>query len=171
MGEGRGSDKVAGLEYDLKIDEQVAKFLESKQKLTYFLITASVAVIAFVLDFVLKNRETTKGVIYLVTASGICGTLTAGLSLLNISMELKSFNLHLRYRYQKKTWGSLSPEEQKEWERVNKHANTILKLAFVSLFGEITLAIIFFIVLLGSPTNKQVSSLLLHRTSLIVGGP
>ncbi len=29
-------------EYELKIDAQVKKFLETKQKLTYFLVTASV---------------------------------------------------------------------------------------------------------------------------------
>ncbi|MGA8657669.1 MAG: hypothetical protein WB586_16110, partial [Chthoniobacterales bacterium] len=39
-------------EYDLKIDSQVEKFLDLKQKLTYFLVTASIGPIAFALTFV-----------------------------------------------------------------------------------------------------------------------
>jgi hypothetical protein len=42
-------------EYDLKIDAQVEKFVENKQKLSYFLITASVTVIGFIVNFAVSH--------------------------------------------------------------------------------------------------------------------
>jgi len=46
--------------FELSIDQQVEKFLELRQKLSYFLITASIAVIAFSINFYIKNIRTDK---------------------------------------------------------------------------------------------------------------
>jgi hypothetical protein len=108
--------------YDLEIDTQVAKFVEIKQKLTYFLVTASVAVIAFLVNFTVENRAQVGCYIWLLTLSSIAGLITAGSSLLSLNFELRSYTLHLKYRYEKKNYESLGPEEQEKWERINKFA-------------------------------------------------
>ncbi len=132
-------------DYELKIDAQVEKFLEMKQKLTYFLITASVAVIAFLSNFAIEHRTEAKHIILLVIVSSIAGLLTSGFSLLNLHLEHKSHRLHIKYRYQKIPWESLKPNEQKHWDCINKWAAHLLKSAFIFLFIEITFAVIFFI--------------------------
>lgn len=103
------------LQYDLKIDEQVAAFLETKQKLTYFLITASVAVTAFLINFAMTNRAEVRNITWLIITSAVGGLLTAGFSLLSLHYELRSYNMHLGYRYQRKTWETLTKAEQDTW--------------------------------------------------------
>lgn len=132
-------------EYELKIDAQVEKFVEIKQKLTYFLITASVAVIAFLANFVTKYRTEAGNLVWLMIFSSLAGLFTSGFSLINLQLELKSYKLHLKYRYQQKSWDSLNDKEKSEWNKVNSLASRILIGAFVSLFIEITFAIIFFV--------------------------
>ncbi len=132
-------------EYELKIDTQVEKFLEIKQKLTYFLITASVAVIAFLANFVIKHISESGNLVWLIISSSITGLITSGCSLLNLHLELRSYQLHLKYRYEKISWDSLSEKRKKEWDRVNIWAARFLKTAFFFLFLEITFAIAFFI--------------------------
>lgn len=132
-------------DYDLKIDSQVEKFLETKQKLTYFLITASVAVIAFMFSFVHDNKSEAITFVWLVILSSISGLLTAGFSLLNIRYELQSYRLHLKSRYERKDYSTLDQREQEKWDRINQKAYSLLMLAFVFLFAEIFLAVLFFI--------------------------
>ena len=132
-------------EYELKIDAQVEKFVEIKQKLTYFLITASVAVIAFLADFLIKNRSESGNLVLLVILSSIAGLITSGCSLLNLHLELRSYRLHLKYRYEKLNWNSLGEKRQKEWNSVNRWATRFLQTAFFFLFLEIMFAITFFI--------------------------
>lgn len=133
-------------DYKLKIDSQVEKFLEMKQKLTYFLITASVAVIAFLANFAIEHRTEAKHIIWLVIVSSIAGLLTSGFSLLNLHLEHKSHRLHLKYRYQKIPWESLKPNEKEHWDCINKWAARLLKNAFIFLFMEIMFAVIFFVI-------------------------
>lgn len=137
-------------EYDLKIDSQVEKFLESKQKLTYFLITASVAVIAFLFNFVHDNKTVAMNFAWLVILSSLSGLLTAGLSLLNIRYELQSYRLHLKSRYERKDYSTMDQREQKLWDRINHRASRLLVLAFTFLFSEIFLAVLFFILVFSS---------------------
>jgi hypothetical protein len=137
-------------EYDLKIDSQVEKFLETKQKLTYFLITASVAVIAFLFDFVHDNKTVAMNFAWLVILSSLSGLLTAGFSLLNIRYELQSYRLHLKSRYERKDYSTLDQREQKLWDRINYRASRLLILAFTFLFSEIFLAVLFFILVFSS---------------------
>ena len=133
-------------DYELKIDTQVEKFLEMKQKLTYFLITASVAVIAFLANFAIEHRTEAKHIILLVIVSSIAGLLTSGFSLLNLHLEHKSHRLHLKYRYQKISWESLGNDKKKQWDRINIWASHFLKSAFFFLFIEIMFAVIFFVI-------------------------
>lgn len=137
-------------EYELKIDAPVEKFVEMKQKLTYFLITASVAVIAFLANFVIKFPCEAKQFIWFVILSSVFGILTSGLSLLNLSAELRSYRLHLKYRYEKRNWASLNDAEKNEWNDVNNRASNFLKASFVCLFLEIALAVLFFILFFTS---------------------
>ena len=132
-------------EYELKIDAQVEKFVEMKQKLTYFLITASVAVIVFLANFVNKFPCEAKKIIWLVMLSSVSGILTSGFALLNLNLEFRSYKLHLKYRYQKKNWNSLNKAERNEWDKLNNRAFKSLTTAFICLFCEIALAITFFI--------------------------
>ena len=115
-------DSVEANDYDLAIDSQVEKFVEIKQKLTYFLITASVAVIAFLVTFAVDHPtvggfQTASGVrLFLLITSSLAGFATAGLSLMNLHLEHKSYAKHLKYRYQRKRWDALPDAEKRRWE-------------------------------------------------------
>lgn len=138
-------------EYDLAVDSQVEKFVETKQKLTYFLITASVVVVAFTMNFFV-DHATTGGRVGRITpesaflvASALAGLTTAGLALLTLRFEHSSYRLHLRYRYERKTWERLTEEQQKHWQRINDWAARLLGASFAFLFAEIALAVAFFV--------------------------
>jgi len=131
--------------YELKIDTQVEKFVEIKQKLTYFLITASIAIIVFLANFIDKHTNDVKYLVWLAILSSINGLLTSGCSLLNLHLELRSYRLHLKYRYDRIDWASLSEIQKKEWDVVNRWAARLLTYAFCLLFIEITFAIMFFV--------------------------
>ncbi len=141
-------------DYDLAVDSQVEKFIETKQKLTYFLITASVAVIAFTVNFFV-TRASKGGRVgevtpesALVVGSALAGLATSGLALLVLRFEHRSFRLHLQYRYQRKTWEDLTPTQQRRWDAVNAWAARLLHAALACLFAEIALAVAFFVVFL-----------------------
>lgn len=126
-------------EYDLKIDAQVEKFVENKQKLAYFLITASVTVIAFIVNFAVSHPSPLPS---MVIFASIAGLFTSGFSLLNLRFEHRSYNLHLKYRYQKKTWDDLAPKEQAQWDKLNRQATFFIESAFVFLFIEILFSVV-----------------------------
>jgi hypothetical protein len=130
-------------DYDLKVDAQVEKFVENKQKLTYFLITASVAVIGFVVNFAITNKGNYPS---LVVFTSLAGLITTGFSLLNLHFEHRSYRLHVQYRYLRKSWFHLTEQEQKRWEQINNQATFFLEGAFVFLFIEILLGVGFFII-------------------------
>lgn len=136
------------IDYELKIDAQVEKFFEIKQKLTYFLITASIAVMAFLVNFAITHLMEAKQFIWIVIISSIAGFFTSGFSLLNLHLEHRSYRLHIKYRYEKKEWDSLSDMDKNKWELINKWAARSLKSAFIFLFIEITFTVIFFVLFL-----------------------
>jgi hypothetical protein len=135
-------------EYDLKVDTQVEKFLETKHKLTWFLVTASVAVIAFLVNFVAARQTAARPLLGLVIVAAVLGLLTAGLALLNLHCEMQSYQLHIRYRYQRRTWDALSQQERTAWEWINRYAAWGLRAAFILLFGEMVFAVAFFVAFL-----------------------
>src|SRR4026209_2614476 len=132
-------------DYDLKVDAQVEKFVENKQKLTYFLITASVAVMAFIVNFAVTHPADLPS---LAIFASIAGLLTSGFSLLNLRYEHRSYNLHLKYRYQKKTWNDLTATEQTHWDNLNRQATFLLEGAFICLFIEILFSVLFLVMFL-----------------------
>jgi hypothetical protein len=148
---------VSGYEYALKVDEQVQKFLESKQKLIYFLIAASAGSIGFAVDFVGKNPQYLKtGWAYLALGA-IGGLLSAGCALGSIYFMLKSHQFHVAFRDQKKEWKDLTPKQQAAWDRANRWARRLLSGAFLLLFVEFALLIVFFIhaFATGTPTASN----------------
>jgi hypothetical protein len=126
-------------EYDLKIDLQVEKFVENKQKLAYFLITASITVIGFIVNFAVTHPPRLPS---MVIFSSIAGLFTSGFSLLNLRVEHRSYNLHLKNRYLKKTWNDLTPKEQTQWDRLNQQASFFIGSAFMFLFIEILFEVV-----------------------------
>lgn len=143
------SDRTAS-DYELKLDEQVEKYIETKQKLTYFLISASVAVTAYVLNFVVDNRCEIRFLLVFVISSCLMGLTTVGACLLTLHLEHRSFRLHLKYRHQRKLWKDLTADQQASWDRVNSSAAFTLWSTFVLLFFQIALASIFFTLFLIS---------------------
>jgi hypothetical protein len=142
----RSSVDLQGTQYDLKIDEQTEKFIETKQKLSYFLITASVAVTAFLVTFVFdKHPEEIGSEVWLVVCACLIGLATAGASLLALHWELRSYGMHIAARYQKLEWKDLSEKSRAEWDRVNGNAASARKWALVLLFVEIALSVVFFV--------------------------
>lgn len=142
-------------DYQLKIDAQVEKFTENKQKLTYFLITASVVVIAFLVKFAVAQLPSILTSVWLVILSCISGFLTSGCSLLNLHLEHKSYRLHIKNRYLRKDYDSLADQEREHWDKINTWAARCLNGAFVFLFVEIFFAVFFFVMFLytGKPAN------------------
>jgi len=136
---------LAPSEYDLQIDSQVEKFLETKQKLTYFLITASAAVIAFLFNFVHDNKGESEPFTVLVLLSCLSGIVCIGCALLNIRYELKSYRLHLKSRYERKDYSSLDATGQYKWDEVNRKASLSLERAFEFLYMQMVVATVFFV--------------------------
>jgi hypothetical protein len=149
---GAPAELPAEMQYELAIDAQVETFVEIKQKLTYFLITASVAVILFVVNFFVDHQRArgqfTAGSAEtgLVMASALAGLATAGFALLALRLEHRSHEWHLGFRYRRQTIESLSPEQTRSWNRLAPRAAIYRNAAFASLFTELGLAVAFFIV-------------------------
>jgi hypothetical protein len=100
-------------------------------------------VIAFLFKFANDDDEPLKGLFALLIASAVAGLIAAGLCLLNIYLELRSYRLHLKYRYERKQWDDLTQMEQDDWTAINKRAAIVLNLAFLFLFTEIGIAVVF----------------------------
>jgi hypothetical protein len=132
-------------DYGLKIDAQVEKFVEIKQKLTYFLVTASTAIIAFLASFVKDQLDDIGKLVWLIILSSVAGLFTSGLSLRNLNLEIKSYKLHLQYRYEKRDWNMLTDDEKSQSESINSSASEKLNAAFVCIFAEIAFAVSFFV--------------------------
>jgi hypothetical protein len=124
-------------EYDLKIDAQVEKFLETKHKLVYFLVTASAAPIVAVVQFIYGKPISlfAKGLAVAGIATGI---LTAAFALRALQHEVASYRNHIEYRYARKTWESLTAKEQASWKITNKRATTFTRIAFALISLEFT---------------------------------
>lgn len=132
-------------DYKLKIDNQVEKFFESKQKLIYFIITGSIAVVAFMANFLLENILLAGNLLWLIVISSVFGLSATGYSIFSLYHGLESYRLHLQYRYERKDWEDLNAQEKKVHEDNNKEASKDLNIAFLSLFLEIGLATTFFV--------------------------
>ncbi|HJY80611.1 MAG TPA: hypothetical protein VKK81_05950 [Candidatus Binatia bacterium] len=135
-------------EYQLAIDTQGEAFLQLRQKLTYFIVTASIVVISFALNFYIKNVHNSKLLHQLhgnvLAAAAICALAASGLALASLHFGHLSFRKHLEARYARKTFENHTPREQFRWNFVNKAASIALLLSFACLFAEILILLIFF---------------------------
>jgi hypothetical protein len=135
------------LKYDLQIDKQVENFLDLKQKLVFFLITASAVSVGYTLNFAVTQLDKIVGhplrMLFLVSGS-VLGLLSEGAALYSLSLELTSYHMHLDIRYKRIEYEELPPERQKRWDTIKWRAETFRKAAFVLLFlSVISLAGVF----------------------------
>ena len=106
--------------FELSIDQQVESFLELRQKLSYFLITASITVIAFSINYYTTNIRTDKALVHhvhgtLLAAGAISAVATAGLALLNLQFGHMSARKHLKFRYQRLIYSQLTTWQKRRW--------------------------------------------------------
>ena len=121
-------------EYELKIDDQVTKFLDLNHKVTFFVITAAIGTLAFSLNFVASNKLLVTSNIFhftLLVAAAILALLSAWAAIMALNQDVKSFRLHLRYRYERKTYNQLTQRQQDEWGNINHRAGYTRRLSFV----------------------------------------
>lgn len=144
--------RTSNEDFDLRVDDQVVQFLQARQRLSYFIITGAVAVIAFVVSFVAANTKSngagislTTSDVWLITLGAIAGLLAAGATLLSVHLGHQSFALHLGHRYDHLGYRDLQPPAQKAWDRISSRARRLLFSAFSLFFLEIVLMLAFFV--------------------------
>lgn len=143
-------------EWTLGVDTQSSVLIQLKQQLTYFLITASMAVIGFVTAFNNVRSGAWDAALswptVLVTlVLTLAGLGCAGLCLLYLYLGNQSFVLHLKYRSQRKTYDDLTQPEKAHWDTLTRRANQFLELSFVLLFIEIVVTIVFIWLIVTNP--------------------
>ncbi len=124
-------------EYFLKVDEQAQEFIKTRQQLTYFLITASSAVIAFLISFVFDQEQQVSGIYSLVLLAALLGLVCSGTAILALYFELDSTRSHLRARYKKQSYDELNEAEQGRWDKAVRISRRGVKWALGALFLEI----------------------------------
>ncbi len=123
-------------EYKLALDEQVVKYLEIRHKHTYFIITAAIVVLAFVINFASANNLLSSlDVIPLlfILIGALASLSVAGIALWSLSYDNYSYQIHLRYLHQSKGWEDLKGKQKIYWKKVNKRASKLRNSAFTLL--------------------------------------
>lgn len=142
-------------EYELKIDAQVEKFLETKHKLVYFLVTASVAPIVAAVQF-LYGKPLSRLGLSAAIAGIVAGLAASAGAIRALQFELASYRSHIAYRYAQKSWDNLTAAEQDSWSSVNRRATAYTRLAFLLICIEFALfAAVAIIFLAASPAPLQ----------------
>jgi hypothetical protein len=145
-------------DYELKIDDQVNKFLDLNHKLTFFLVTAAVGTLGFTLNFTVASKvqlASNLGSLVLIGFAAVLALLSAGIALFALNADIKSFRLHLKYRYKRKSFENLTDQEQNDWVGINRLAASSRRWAFIFLVATATLQVGFFMVTFtekGEPT-------------------
>ncbi|HEY1212916.1 MAG TPA: hypothetical protein VGE93_04710 [Bryobacteraceae bacterium] len=138
---------------DLKVDDQAHKLIELKQKFTYFLVTAAVAILVFDANFLLNyGKINTKALAlnsstWVLMAAAISGTVSSSLSLLSVQFGHKAYTIHVRARYQRRT--NLSPGDEQESKNLSNSQKWFQYLSTYALLVEIALSISFFVLLIS----------------------
>jgi hypothetical protein len=137
-------------EYLLKVDAQSEKYTELRQKLMYFLVTASIGIAAFAFHFYVgsiqgkqmyRKDQPSKVAFVLAIASALA---SAGSALLTVHLDHRSVARHLKCRERRETFDDLSDEDQRKWESINDARSLTLGVSFVALFAEVALLVCFF---------------------------
>jgi len=143
-------------EYELKIDSQVEKFLETKHKLVYFLVTASVAPIVAVVQF-LYGKPLSRLAFWAAVAGIVAGLAASAAAIRALQFELASYRSHIAYRYAQKSWDKLTAAEQRSWNSVNRRATACTRFAFLLICVEFALfAAVAILFLAASPAPLQI---------------
>jgi hypothetical protein len=136
---------------DLKLDDQVNKFLEHRHKLTYFLITAAVVTIGFTLNAVIGSNLIGEPALLrfgvLVTGC-MLGLLSVAAALGSLYSEIASFQMHLKYRHQRKSWSEVPLKDQNAWTTLNRRARDMAGGAFALLLASVATQVLYFAVAL-----------------------
>ena len=136
--------------YLLAVDRQVEKFLDLKQKLIFFLITASVATIAYTLNFAVAHLDLISGFptqLIVLVAGCVLGLLAAGSALYSLSQELASYRFHLDMRYRRKVYEQFPRRTREAWDRVKLRALLAQRAAFMLLFLSVICQTAFFLLI------------------------
>lgn len=140
-------------EYELRVDEHVASFIAQRQKLVYFIVAAAVAIVAFLADFIFEvlGRDELRGTLLLLLVSaGATAVLSAASALSHLLLDNLLARKHYLYRYEHKTFASLTPEQRTLWAAQKRAANWLLVVAFASLGIEVSLAVILCVFVISS---------------------
>lgn len=139
-------------EYALGVDEQADALIDLKQKWVYFLVTAATAIVAFSTKFALTygkdfNREALApgGTVKWLVGSAFFALFTVGLALLSIHLGHKSFERHVKFRYEKSVPDS---NEMTKWNNLTNWQRRILALSCILLFTSTALSLCYFSFLL-----------------------
>jgi hypothetical protein len=131
-------------DYDLKIDDQVSAFSTLNHAVTFFYITAAIGTFGFSLNFLVANNLLVRSsVIHVggVIVAALTALGSAGFALLALHEDIKSFRLHLKYRYQRKKIADLNPTQQSEWDNINKSAGDARKFSLGLLVVTVVLQV------------------------------
>ena len=123
-------------EYELKLDDQVAHFLQLKHTLTYFVITATVGTFGFTINLLITNKLLTNnnpwGVVG-VSVAALASLLGAASSLVALRCDVESNRLHLQYRHERKKNTDLTLDQMAAWNSLNWWAKWMRECSFVFL--------------------------------------
>ncbi len=161
--------------YELQVDEQVQKLIELNHQLTYFLITAAAVTMGFTAN-VLLGRKELAGVWAMgwILAAALTALGSAASALLALRHDISSFRLHVKYRYQRTDYASLSAAEKSHWDQLNELARRHRSRAFVLLIASFSLQGAFLIHSLAKPEDSAVhhygedSTMVYQRSGLFV---
>lgn len=123
-------------DYDLKVDDQVNKLLDLDHKLAFFMVTAAVSTLAFTLSFAATNKllaTTPRLYVAWLSFAAVTALGSAAAVLVALHTSIRSIRLHVRYRYERKSFADLSSSEQATWSQLNSYANQARKWAFILL--------------------------------------
>src|SRR5262245_1418633 len=127
-------------EHDIKIDEQVNKFLDLNHNLTFFLVTGAVGTLGFTLAFANEHASAALSSFWLLAILAIAGAVGLGAAwagLHALRLDQQSFQMHLGYRYQRKSWSELTTQQVEVWNRITARASFTRRLAFNLLVATV----------------------------------
>jgi len=160
-------------DHELKIDEQVNKFLDLNHNLTFFIVTGAVGTLGFTLAFANEHSSEAKASFWLLAilaVAGAAGLLAAWAGLHALRLDQQSFRIHLKYRYQRKSWGVLTEPEQEAWNRINAGASSARRAAFNLLVATVATQAVFLFALLSIGKDLPMHHYGEDSTDVVVAG-
>jgi len=160
-------------DHEIRIDEQVNKFLDLNHTLTFFLVTGAVGTLGFTLAFANEHPDPAKTSFWLLAIlalAGVAGLLAAWAGLHALRLDQQSFRLHLGYRYQRKSWSDLTKPPQDEWNRINTRASSARRISFNLLVATVATQAIFLFALLSIGKDLPMHHYGEDSTNVVVAG-